>query len=74
VVDTGPGIPSELLERVFDPFFTTKRHGSGLGLAICASIAQTHGATIRVANRPAGGAGFTVDFPIAARAEVRSPA
>src|SRR2546425_9382902 len=33
VVDTGPGIPPELLERVFDPFFSTKERGSGLGLA-----------------------------------------
>jgi PAS domain S-box-containing protein len=68
VVDTGPGVPPELLERVFDPFFSTKERGSGLGLAICASIAQTHGARIKVTNREAGGAVFTVDFPVAATA------
>ncbi len=68
VVDTGPGVPAELLERVFEPFFSTKERGSGLGLAICASIAQTHGARIRAANREAGGAVFTVDFPVAASA------
>jgi len=68
VVDTGPGVPAELLERVFEPFFSTKERGSGLGLAICASIAQTHGAHIRAANREAGGAVFTVDFPVAASA------
>ena len=68
VVDTGPGVPPELLERVFDPFFSTKERGSGLGLAICASIAQTHGARIKAANREAGGAVFTVDFPVAAPA------
>jgi PAS domain S-box-containing protein len=65
VVDTGPGVPPELLERVFDPFFSTKERGTGLGLAICASIAQTHGARITVTNREAGGAVFTVDFPLA---------
>jgi signal transduction histidine kinase len=65
VVDTGPGVPPELLERVFDPFFSTKERGTGLGLAICASIAQTHGARITVTNRDAGGAVFTVDFPLA---------
>jgi PAS domain S-box-containing protein len=65
VVDTGPGVPPELLERVFEPFFSTKERGSGLGLAICASIAQTHGARIKVTNRDAGGAVFTVDFPVA---------
>src|SRR5206468_4153563 len=31
VVDTGPGVPPELLERVFEPFFSTKERGSGLG-------------------------------------------
>lgn len=65
VVDTGPGIPSEFLDRVFDPFFTTKQRGSGLGLAICASIAQRHGARLRAGNRPAGGAVFTLEFPLA---------
>src|SRR2546425_1405981 len=34
VVDAGPGVPTELLDRVFEPFFTTKQRGSGLGLAI----------------------------------------
>jgi PAS domain S-box-containing protein len=68
VVDTGPGVPPELLERVFDPFFSTKERGSGLGLAICASIAQTHGARIKATNREAGGAVFTVDFPVAVAA------
>jgi len=65
VVDTGPGVPPELLERVFDPFFSTKERGSGLGLAICASIAQTHGARLKATNREAGGAVFTLDFPLA---------
>jgi PAS domain S-box-containing protein len=70
VVDTGPGVPPEHLERVFEPFFSTKERGSGLGLAICASIAQTHGARITATNREAGGAVFTVDFPVAVPATV----
>jgi len=65
VTDSGPGIAPELLERVFEPFFTTKARGSGLGLAISAGIAQAHGARLRVHNRPAGGAVFTVEFPLA---------
>jgi len=70
VVDTGGGIPAGILECVFDPFFTTKERGSGLGLAICASIAQTHGARLRAANRDDGGAAFTIDFPLAVVATV----
>jgi PAS domain S-box-containing protein len=65
VSDSGPGIPPELTERVFEPFFTTKARGSGLGLAISAGIAQAHGARLRADNRPAGGAIFTVEFPVA---------
>ncbi|MCP3905891.1 MAG: hypothetical protein GY715_19885 [Planctomycetes bacterium] len=38
IVDTGCGIPAELLARIREPFFTTKRRGTGLGLAICRSI------------------------------------
>ena len=68
VADTGPGIAPELLERVFEPLFTTKARGSGLGLAISAGIAQAHGARLRASNRPAGGAVFTVEFPLAALA------
>ena len=64
VGDTGPGIPSDLLERVFDPFFTTKQRGSGLGLTICAGIAQTHGARLRAKNRAAGGACLLVEFSL----------
>ena len=68
VFDAGPGVPADLLDRVFEPFFTTKQRGSGLGLAICAAIAQTHDAKLKVANQPAGGAVFSVEFPLAAGA------
>jgi signal transduction histidine kinase len=74
VVDTGPGVPAELLERVFDPFFSTKEQGSGLGLAICASIARAHAGRIQAENRPVGGAVFTVDFPLAVMAARPVPA
>ena len=70
VLDTGSGVPPELLERVFEPFFTTKQRGSGLGLAICIAIAQKHDARLQIENRPSGGAAFTVDFPLSADARV----
>jgi len=74
VVDTGPGVPPELLERVFDPFFSTKERGSGLGLAISASIVQTHGGRLKAANREGGGgAVFTVEFPLAVGATLPVP-
>lgn len=65
LTDTGPGIPEALLEQIFEPFVTTKQTGSGLGLAICMSIAEAHGAKLRVTNVPMSGARFDVEFPIA---------
>ncbi|MGH7354546.1 MAG: ATP-binding protein, partial [Candidatus Rokuibacteriota bacterium] len=63
VADSGSGIPVELIARIFDPFITTKQRGTGLGLAVSTQIAQAHGARLRAANRPAGGAIFTLEFP-----------
>jgi signal transduction histidine kinase len=66
VVDTGPGISEEDLERIFDPFFTTKGpdQGSGLGLMICHRIVADHQGTIEVSSRPGEGATFRVYLPI----------
>lgn len=54
VIDSGPGIPLELMERVFDRFFRvpgTGARGSGLGLAIARSAAQRCGLRISLRNR-----------------------
>ena len=59
VEDDGPGIPEADLGRIFEPFFTTTA-GSGLGLAISYGIVQAHGGTLTAANRPTGGACFTL--------------
>ncbi|HMM22232.1 MAG TPA: ATP-binding protein [Selenomonadales bacterium] len=54
IQDEGPGISSEVLDKIGLPFFTTKEHGTGLGLAICYSIANRHNATITVETGPSG--------------------
>jgi signal transduction histidine kinase len=54
VVDTGPGIPQELLPRVFDRFFRVPgngTNGSGLGLAIAQAAAQRCGLSLTLRNR-----------------------
>ncbi len=54
VVDTGPGIPQELLPRVFDRFFRVPgngANGSGLGLAIAQAAAQRCGLSLTLRNR-----------------------
>jgi signal transduction histidine kinase len=67
VEDTGSGVSAELLARIFDPWVTTKApgKGSGLGLSIARQVIVGHGGSIRVANRPGGGAVFTIDLPAA---------
>lgn len=50
VADDGPGIPSELHERVFEPFVTDKEQGAGLGLAIVRRVLERNGARIHLAD------------------------
>jgi signal transduction histidine kinase len=51
VVDSGPGIPPEVRERLMTPFFTTKPigKGTGLGLSISRTIIESHGGTLSLA-------------------------
>jgi PAS domain S-box-containing protein len=67
VEDEGQGIAEENLARIFDPFFSTKgKDGTGLGLSIAAASMARIGGTVSAANRPQGGAVFTLNFTIAA--------
>ncbi|MGW0914561.1 sensor histidine kinase [Streptomyces sp. NPDC002784] len=69
VLDSGPGIPDSVLPHVFERFYKsdaarTRTEGSGLGLAITAENVRMHGGTVSAANRPEGGAVFTVRLPL----------
>lgn len=65
VADQGPGLPPSEVEDVFLPFHRAngKRPGSGLGLAIVRGIAEAHGGSAGVDNRPGMGATFWVRVP-----------
>lgn len=61
IIDDGPGIPAEELDRVFDPFYrcdharTENASGSGLGLSLAKSVVEDHGGEIKLKNKlPAG--------------------
>ncbi|UWZ82212.1 sensor histidine kinase [Occallatibacter riparius] len=77
VEDSGPGIREDMLETIFDSGYTTHAHDTddapdggwpathhGLGLAITRSLVEAAGGTIRAANRPQGGAQFTIELPV----------
>jgi signal transduction histidine kinase len=69
VVDTGPGIPRDLQERLFEKFFRLpieehRAEGSGLGLAICRRIVEAHGGRLWVESEEGQGTAFYFTLPI----------
>jgi two-component system, NtrC family, nitrogen regulation sensor histidine kinase NtrY len=60
VIDNGPGICEDVLDKVFVPFFTTKQEGSGIGLSISQSIVRAHGGSIWVKSQPDIETGFNI--------------
>lgn len=67
VVDTGPGIPKDVVARIFEPFFSTKEvgRGTGLGLSICYDIVTDYEGTIHAFSKLGHGARIVVTLPIA---------
>ncbi len=67
VVDSGGGIPADLLERLFTPFVKGRnaRGGLGLGLPIARLLVARHRGTLEASNPPEGGARLVVSLPFA---------
>jgi signal transduction histidine kinase len=66
VIDTGPGLPRSVRERLFEPFAaSTSREGSGLGLSISREIARAHGGELEVLATGAAGTTFRLSLPAA---------
>ncbi len=64
IVDNGPGVPSDNIERVFDMFYSTKPStGAGIGLAMCKKIVEMYDGEISVGASTEGGASFCVKLP-----------
>jgi nitrogen fixation/metabolism regulation signal transduction histidine kinase len=63
VQDDGPGIPTDLLDRIWLPNVTTRHRGSGLGLAMVRRAAEIHGGSAVALNRIEGGAEFEIRLP-----------
>jgi PAS domain S-box-containing protein len=75
VHDDGPGIPSDVLDRIFEPFFSTKEvgRGSGMGLAMVHGIVHDHGGHVLVEVSPAEGTTFRVLLPALAQQQGAVP-
>lgn len=75
VLDNGPGLDEELIERVFDPFFRAESSrnretgGSGLGLSIARNIVRAHGGDIRLGPRPGAEHGLEIVVELPRRTE-----
>ena len=65
VLDSGPGVPPHMREKIFERFWRgeTSREGAGLGLAIVRRIMQALRGNVSVADAPGGGAMFSLRFP-----------
>jgi two-component system, NtrC family, sensor histidine kinase HydH len=64
IIDDGPGIAEENLDRIFEAYFSKRPGGTGLGLPLARRIVEEHGGTIRASNHTGGGAQFDIVLPI----------
>jgi len=63
-IDTGVGMPEEVMQKIFTPLFTSKAKGMGFGLAISKRIVEAHGGRVSVKSTVGRGSTFTVIIPI----------
>jgi PAS domain S-box-containing protein len=71
IIDTGAGMPPDVLARVFEPFYTTKPvgKGTGLGLSQVHGFANQSGGAVTVSSEPGRGTVVTIYLPRSASAE-----
>ncbi|HYY25152.1 MAG TPA: ATP-binding protein [Candidatus Udaeobacter sp.] len=79
VTDTGPGVPTEEVDKVFDRFYQTgeagkqKTKGTGLGLAISKALVEMHGGKIWVESEGGKGSTFCFTLPVKQPSKLQSP-
>lgn len=64
VVDDGPGMSREVLDRCFEVYFSTKKGGSGLGLATVRRVTEAHGGRVEVESEAGHGTRFRLRMPL----------
>ncbi len=63
ILDNGPGVAPDMIERLFYPMISGRAEGTGLGLSITQSIIAQHGGLIECASEP-GSTRFTILLPL----------
>lgn len=64
ILDSGPGIPPEMRDKIFQLYYTTKEKGSGIGLAMAFRAMQMHDGGIEVGGGEGRGTTFRLRFPV----------
>jgi signal transduction histidine kinase len=65
VIDTGPGIPPDELEKIFEVYYSTKSGGTGLGLPTTRRIVRASGGSLRAQSEVGKGTRFVITLPVA---------
>lgn len=73
VIDTGIGIPPDVMSRIWEVYFSTKETGSGLGLPTVRRILMEHGGDVAVSSDPGRGTCFTCSLPLPPSLTGRDP-
>jgi signal transduction histidine kinase len=64
VIDSGPGLPMDIQERLFSPVISTKPGGTGIGLALSRQLARHMGADLRLVKTGSAGTEFALLLPL----------
>jgi signal transduction histidine kinase len=80
VLDSGPGVPEDALDKMFRPFYRIddargrRTGGVGLGLAITQRSVRLHNGSVRASNRPPGGLMVEIRLPLTGAGTGQIPA
>ena len=73
VLDSGPPVDPEVVQKMFQPFFTTKSSGMGMGLSICKTIVEAHGGRLTATANNPHGMEFQIILPLHQHEKTISP-